>query len=78
MSKANRTAKELRETINDMERIASKLGEEISTSQASIRQAQRNINAWQLEIQNSLQQKLRTEGQIEVMKQWLTETENES
>ena len=77
MSNTNRTAKELRETINDMERIASKLGEEISTSQEAIRQAQRNINAWQLEIQNSLQQKLRTEGQIEVMKQWLIETENE-
>lgn len=77
MSKTNRTAKELRETINDMERIATKLGEEISTSQQAIRQAQRNINAWQLEIQNSLQQKLRTEGQIEVMKQWLIETENE-
>lgn len=77
MSKTNRTAKELRETIKDMERIATKLGEEISTSQEAIRQAQRNINAWQLAIQNSLQQKLRTEGQIEVMKQWLIETENE-
>lgn len=75
MSKTNRTAKELRETIRDMKRIVEKLNEEIETSQKAIRQAQLNINAWQHEIDNSLQQKLRTQGQIEIMEQWLTETE---
>jgi predicted nucleic acid-binding Zn-ribbon protein len=75
MSKTNRTAKELRETIRDMKRIVEKLNEEIEASQKAIRQAQLNINAWQHEIDNSLQQKLRTQGQIEIMEQWLTETE---
>lgn len=75
MSKTNRTAKELSETIRDMKRIVAKLNEEIETSQKAIRQAQLNINAWQQEIDNSLQQKLRTQGQIEIMEQWLTETE---
>lgn len=75
MSKTNRTAKELSETIRDMKRIVEKLNEEIETSQKAIRQAQLNINAWQHEIDNSLQQKLRTQGQIEIMEQWLTETE---
>lgn len=75
MSKTNRTAKELSETIRDMKRIVEKLNNEIETSQKAIRQAQLNINAWQHEIDNSLQQKLRTQGQIEIMEQWLTETE---
>jgi predicted nucleic acid-binding Zn-ribbon protein len=75
MSKTNRTAKELSETIRDMKRIVEKLNEEIEASQKAIRQAQLNINAWQHEIDNSLQQKLRTQGQIEIMEQWLTETE---
>jgi predicted nucleic acid-binding Zn-ribbon protein len=75
MSKTNRTAKELSETIRDMKRIVEKLNNEIETSQKAIRQAQLNINAWQQEIDNSLQQKLRTQGQIEIMEQWLTETE---
>lgn len=75
MSKTNRTAKELSETIRDMKRIVAKLNNEIETSQKAIRQAQLNINAWQQEIDNSLQQKLRTQGQIEIMEQWLTETE---
>lgn len=75
MSKTNRTAKELEETIRDMKRIVAKLNDEIETSQKAIRQAQLNINAWQHEIDNSLQQKLRTQGQIEIMEQWLTETE---
>jgi len=74
MSKTNRTAKELEETIRDMKRIVAKLNDEIETSQKAIRQAQLNINAWQHEIDNSLQQKLRTQGQIEIMEQWLTET----
>jgi predicted nucleic acid-binding Zn-ribbon protein len=75
MSKTNRTAKELSETIRDMKRIVAKLNDEIEASQKAIRQAQLNINAWQHEIDNSLQQKLRTQGQIEIMEQWLTETE---
>lgn len=75
MSKTNRTAKELSETIRDMKRIVEKLNDEIEASQKAIRQAQLNINAWQHEIDNSLQQKLRTQGQIEIMEQWLTETE---
>ena len=75
MSKTNRTAKELSETIRDMKRIVEKLNDEIEASQQAIRPAQLNINAWQQEIDNSLQQKLRTQGQIEIMEQWLTETE---
>ena len=67
MSKTNRTAKELSETIRDMKRIVAKLNDEIEASQKAIRQAQLNINAWQHEIDNSLQQKLRTQGQIEIM-----------
>jgi len=71
----NRTDKELIQTLDKMNRIVKNLDETISDQQAAIRTAQNNINTWQAEIERSLQQKLRTEGQIEIMEQWLAETQ---
>jgi len=76
MAAEKRTKQQLQATITRLERIISQLNADTSKRQADIRQAQKNINEWQAEIERDLQTRLRTEGQVQIMREWLAEAED--
>ena len=76
MAAEKRTKEQLLTTITRLERIITQLNADTSKRQADIRQAQKNINEWQAEIERDLQTRLRTEGQVQIMREWLAEAED--
>lgn len=76
MAAEKRTKQQLLTTITRLERIITQLNADTSKRQVDIRQAQKNITEWQAEIERDLQTRLRTEGQVQIMREWLAEAED--
>lgn len=76
MAAEKRTKEQLLTTITRLERIITQLNADTSKRQVDIRQAQKNITEWQSEIERDLQTRLRTEGQVQIMREWLAEAED--
>jgi septal ring factor EnvC (AmiA/AmiB activator) len=76
MAAEKRTKQQLQATITRLERIISQLNADTSRNQLEIKKAQADINERQAAIERDLQTRLRTEGQVQIMREWLAEAED--